>query len=272
LTDIRSTRKRIAKDLPVARETAKETPARLAARALVLLSRAGTRERAARSRSYFKPHETVRFYGVATPQVRVFARQLSAGVRGTWTLKEAVDLCDRLVRRQRMESKTLGFSVLSKFHRQFDETLIARSKTWLSAGHCGNWAAVDDLCGSILGPLLRARPDLIPRVTPWSSSTNLWMRRASLVSLVPLARRGMALDEAYATATRLLGDDDDLIHKAGGWLLREAGRTDPARLEAYLRANGPRVHRTTLRYAIERFPAELRRDLLAATRGSPAAR
>ena len=63
------------------------------------------------------------------------------------------------------------------------------------------------------------------------------------------------------------GDREDLAHKAVGWLLREAGRTDRARLERYLLAHGPAIPRTSLRYAIEHFPPRERRRLLEATRG-----
>jgi len=66
----------------------------------------------------------------------------------------------------------------------------------------------------------------------------------------------------YETAGRLHPDPNDLIHKAVGWALREAGRIDPARLERYLRANVRRIPRTTFRYAIERCPEGKRRRLL----------
>jgi 3-methyladenine DNA glycosylase AlkD len=58
----------------------------------------------------------------------------------------------------------------------------------------------------------------------------------------------------------------DVIQKAVGWTLREAGKADANRLERYLRAHGPAVPRTTLRYAIERFPAVKRASLMMATR------
>ena len=69
----------------------------------------------------------------------------------------------------------------------------------------------------------------------------------------------------------LAGDGEDLMHKACGWLLREAGKTDPARLEAFLRRHGPALPRTTVRYAIERFDPQRRARLLAETRGAPRA-
>jgi 3-methyladenine DNA glycosylase AlkD len=71
----------------------------------------------------------------------------------------------------------------------------------------------------------------------------------------------------YLVAERLLDDRDDLVCKATGWLLRDAGRTDRARLEVFLRQQGPRLSRTTIRYAIEHFSPEIRAVLLRDTRG-----
>jgi hypothetical protein len=75
-----------------------------------------------------------------------------------------------------------------------------------------------------------------------------------------------ALREAYGVAKALHRDPHDLIQKAVGWMLREAGKSDPARLERYLNANGPRIPRTTVRYAIERFAPAKRLRLLRLTR------
>ena len=94
----------------------------------------------------------------------------------------------------------------------------------------------------------------------------MWVRRASAVGLIPAVRRGIALDAAYQVASQLHGDREDLIQKAVGWMLREAGKADDRRLERYLRANGPSIPRTTVRYAIERYPPPTRRALLEATR------
>jgi 3-methyladenine DNA glycosylase AlkD len=71
---------------------------------------------------------------------------------------------------------------------------------------------------------------------------------------------------AYALAQDRLGEQEDLMHKALGWLLREAGKTDSRRLQAFLLRHGPSLPRTSLRYAIERFPENERQRLLKATR------
>ena len=74
------------------------------------------------------------------------------------------------------------------------------------------------------------------------------------------------LDVAYEIAQTLHTDTEDLIQKAVGWALREAGKVDAQRLELYLRAAGPSIPRTTVRYAIERFSIVKRQSLLKATR------
>ena len=63
-------------------------------------------------------------------------------------------------------------------------------------------------------------------------------------------------------AALLLEDSEDLIHKSVGWMLREAGKRDEAALVAFLKTHYHRMPRTTLRYAIERFPQARRRSFL----------
>jgi 3-methyladenine DNA glycosylase AlkD len=121
----------------------------------------------------------------------------------------------------------------------------------------------------VIGPLLLRYPTLRGPVAGWSAHRNLWVRRAAAVGLIPTIRRGLGLDLAYRVARRLHPDREDLIQKAVGWMLREAGKSDQRRLERYLIANGPRIPRTSLRYAIERFPDARRREILAETKATP---
>jgi 3-methyladenine DNA glycosylase AlkD len=86
------------------------------------------------------------------------------------------------------------------------------------------------------------------------------------VGLISPVRKGLALDTAYDIARVLHPDSEDLIQKAVGWTLREAGKIDSKRLEQYLRDNGVSIPRMTLRYAIERFPEAKRKELLRVTR------
>ena len=131
-----------------------------------------------------------------------------------------------------------------------------------------NWGLVDNLAPSVLAPLIDLHPELVPEVVSWTDSPNQWVRRGATVAFVPLVRRKKKhLGTAYRIASRLFDDEEDLMHKAVGWLLREAGKVDSDRLRTYLLKHGPKIPRTSVRYAIERFPKEERKKLLEATRG-----
>jgi 3-methyladenine DNA glycosylase AlkD len=214
---------------------------------------------------YCRTTEHLAFLNVGTAAVRAVARAVVREHRD-WTLADAVAFADLLIRDPHLEVKGCAIELLACYKRAFGPSLLPTAKRWLARNDAANWATTDTLCGSVVGPLLRAHRELVPEVLTWTR------RRASAVALVPLVRRGEALDQGYAVATALRGDRADLIQKAAGWLLREAGKTDRRRLERYLRTGGPRIPRTTLRYAIERFPPDTRRALLLATRPVPARR
>ncbi len=241
-------------------------PEELARQGIEMLNAEGDARAAATAKTFFKPDEKVAFYGVRTSRVRQIESELFKTVRRAWTLPEAMEFCDILVRNPYLEAKALGLLLLARYKKSFRPGLLKTAKSWLSASHCGNWATTDSVCPWIIAPLLERFPDLVPELKRWTSSGSLWLRRAAAVSLIPLARRGKHLEAAYAVARSLLADNEDLIHKATGWLLREAGKTNSARLESFLLRQGSRIPRTTLRYAIERFPEAKRKSILRRTK------
>jgi len=88
-------------------------------------------------------------------------------------------------------------------------------------------------------------------------SPNIWERRTAIVSTGYFIRQG-DVDDSYRIAVLLLPDDQDLIHKATGWMLREAGRKDRPQLLAFLDAHAATMPRITLRYAVEHLDPEQR--------------
>lgn len=90
---------------------------------------------------------------------------------------------------------------------------------------------------------------------------TIWEQRISIVSTMAFIRKGQ-LDDCFAIADILLHHPHDLIHKAVGWLLREAGKRDEKRLESFLDTRCTTMPRTMLRYAIEKFPEEKRKHYL----------
>jgi 3-methyladenine DNA glycosylase AlkD len=244
----------------------RQSPARAAAdarRALRRLARPAGRFDAS---AYFRGADDLRFYNVGTPAMRALAQSIHAANREHWSIGDASAFADALIKDRYLEVKSVGIELVARYRRDFAPAHLGVWKHWLAANHSANWATTDSICGSLVGPLLVAHPELGGRMLAWARDRNLWVRRAAAVALLPLVRQGSALDLAYGVARRLHHDQEDLIEKAVGWMLREAGKVDQRRLERYLRAHGPDIPRTTLRYAIERFPERKRRELLAVTR------
>ena len=215
---------------------------------------------------YFRAADGLRFHNVGTPTMRALARSIHRANRERWSIRHATEFANALIVDPHLEAKSVGIEVVARYRRDFAPGDLAVYKRWLAGNHSANWATTDAICSALIGPLLVRYPALAPRMRAWARDRNLWVRRAAAVGLIPLVRRGLAHDLAYEIASTLHADKEDLIQKAVGWMLREAGKVDEPRLERYLRANGPSIPRTTLRYAIERFPEKKRRVLLMETR------
>jgi 3-methyladenine DNA glycosylase AlkD len=112
-----------------------------------------------------------------------------------------------------------------------------------------NWDLVDTSAATLVGEHIADDPALLRTL---AGSTNLWHRRIAIVSTFAELRAGRTA-LTFRIAEQLLSDRHDLIHKAVGWLLREAGKRSQAELLRFLRRHYKRLPRTTLRYAIERL-------------------
>jgi 3-methyladenine DNA glycosylase AlkD len=125
--------------------------------------------------------------------------------------------------------------------------------------HVNNWNLVDTSAHLIIGEHLwdKDRSSLLDLAV----SQNLWHRRIAIVSTWYFIRKN-DLDWTFKIADILLHDPHDLIHKAVGWMLREAGKKNQESLIQFLEKNATKMPRTMLRYAIEKFSQEERRDYL----------
>ena len=89
-----------------------------------------------------------------------------------------------------------------------------------------NWAKCDTLCNHTLGTFVEMYPQFIDNLGVWARADNRWLRRASAVTLILPARKGLFLKEAFEISDTLLMDRDDMVQKGYGWLLRrQAKRT-----------------------------------------------
>ena len=135
------------------------------------------------------------------------------------------------------------------------------------ARRANNWDLVDMSCPKILGKWLlypQADGTMPDRQVLYrlAASSNLWEQRIAMVTCWMLIRAD-DYDDTLRLATQLLHHPHDLIHKAVGWMLREVGKRDMATLEDYLDTHAHEMHRTTLRYAIEKMSEEKRQHYMS---------
>ena len=133
--------------------------------------------------------------------------------------------------------------------------------------YINNWDLVDTSAPYIVGEHLATRPRKI--LYRLAKSSNIWERRIAIVATAAFIKRG-DLKDTFGISALLLKDKHDLIHKAVGWMLREAGkRSEPAMLK-FLAQHYSVMPRTALRYAIERVPQAQRRGILKGIFNQPA--
>lgn len=199
------------------------------------------------------------FVGVRVPQVRALARDIRrlAAVADVEAL-----LCHPIHEARLLGAITLvgiyGSAKTSEESRQeLIDVLLRR------ADHLDNWDLVDSVAPYTLGPWLVNRPRRQQDSTldELAASPVVWRRRLAMVATLGMIREG-ELAQTFRLAAILIDDSHDLIHKAVGWMLREAGLRDRAALDAFLDRHAATMSRTALRAALEKHEPERRRAFL----------
>lgn len=207
-----------------------------------------------------------KFLGLKVPQTRAVVKEVSHLV----SLNEIA----KLLKSEWHEVRLAGFLLLvdemkANLPNIKDNDEMSKSKArnrediamfYLKySGRANNWDLVDLSCEYILGPYLRLDcADYMAVLLKLAESPNLWKQRIAVVTTLDFIRNGVFVP-TLTLVGRLCSHPHDLIHKAMGWVLREVGKRDKKVLTDYLRDNHWRLPRTTLRYAIEKFPEAERR-------------
>ncbi|MCK4505660.1 MAG: DNA alkylation repair protein [Candidatus Aegiribacteria sp.] len=214
-------------------------------------------DRAAKHQRFFKTGEGEygegdKFIGVRVPLIRKLVREF----RGL-SLEEMKTLLFSSWHEERLFALLM---MCDSFKRGDDKRKEGIYDLFMnSTTHINNWDLVDSSAPYIAGVWLYDR-DRTP-LYKFAVSNNLWERRIAIIATQYFIRRNDFTD-TLGIAEILLEDREDLIHKAVGWMLREAGNKDMETEEKFLKKHYKRMPRTMLRYAIEKFPEEKRQMYL----------
>ena len=197
-----------------------------------------------------------RFLGIKVPVTRRVVKEC-------WK-QTGFDELEECLTSEYHEIRLAGLLALVEMYSHARKDMSLRSRCidfYLShTDRINNWDLVDLSCYNLLGDwLLDKDRSLLYRLA--SDGKSIWEQRIGMVSTMAFIRQGQ-LDDTFAIADILLNHPHDLIHKAVGWLLREAGKRDMDALRIFLDHRAASMPRTMLRYAIEKFPERERLAIL----------
>ena len=194
------------------------------------------------------------FLGLTYPQNRTIAKRYYE----TLSIADLEDLLSS--KYHEVRACTILAAVLKYAHGDTDEKKRIYDFYLKNSDKVNNWDLVDNSAPYIAGDYAfnyHCQNDL----RMLAKSGHLWKERISIVSTLYFIKHG-SLDLTFELCRDFLGHRHDLIRKASGWMLREAGKKDVKALERFLDENISNMPRTTLRYAIERFPEHKRKEYL----------
>jgi 3-methyladenine DNA glycosylase AlkD len=212
-----------------------------------LLAADGSKSVALSSQRFFT--HPIEAHGWRTAALRRFAHQQRKLILKNSGLHVLVKLADELFRGPISEEKTFAVLALEQSAAKLGDQEFCLLEEWLD--RVSNWGDHDGLTMYLLGPMMAAHPERAESVHRWVHSQNLWRRRASAVSLIRGIRRGMFWAEAQAVAKHLLADDEIIVQKGLGWMLREAAKQNARRTVPFLVSIRANATRLALRTACE---------------------
>jgi len=203
---------------------------------------------------YFK--EPVKLHGLKSAVTERIGKEYYLKIKGK-PKSEIFGLCEELWRSGYLEEAGIACNWSYYVRKEYLPDDIKIFEKWIDE-YVTNWAACDTLCNHSVGTLLEMYPGKINDLKKWTKSENRWMRRASAVSLIVPARKGMFLGDIFEIANSLLVDKDDMVQKGYGWMLKSASQYYQKDVFNYVIKNKAKMPRTSLRYAIEKMPKELK--------------
>jgi 3-methyladenine DNA glycosylase AlkD len=237
----------------------KITPVYIAAHIRRVLKDGGSAPHAEGVQHFFK--EVIKSRGWYTAELRKVAVRFRRTILKERGLEFLVKVADELFSGEVLEEKNFAVMLLENQTQNFGDREFRLFEKWLN--RVTSWADHDALVHYLIAPMVAAEPARARRVFRWAKSRNRWHRRAACVALIQGTRQKLFFRDITRLSGLLLSDEDDMVQKGLGWLLRETAKADSKRTVPYLmgiRANSPRL---VLRTACETLPTGTRRKILS---------
>jgi len=237
---------------------ARSNPVSVAAQIRQLLKDGGSTEHASGVQWFFK--EEIKSHGWYTTALRRAAVGTRREILKSSDLQFLVRVADELFQGSNLEEKVFAVFLLEKLTGKLGDAEFKLFESWLA--RVSSWADHDGLVHYLIAPMIAATPARAKAVFRWAKSKNRWHRRAACVALIQGTRRKMFFPEIKRLSDFLLADQDDMVQKGLGWLLRETAKADAKKTVPYLMSIRERAPRLVLRTACETLPLPVRKKIL----------
>ncbi len=234
-------------------------PAGVAAQIRRALQDGGSAEHAAGVQWFFK--DGIKSHGWYTADLRRAVRRCRREILREHNFSFLVRVANHLFSGAVLEEKVAAVFLLEKLDAQFGDREFRRFESWLD--RISSWADHDGLVHYLIAPMVAAQPARTRAVFRWAKSPDRWHRRAACVALIQGTRAKKFLPQIKKLSDFLLADQDDMVQKGLGWLLRETAKFDARRTLPYLMKIRGRAPRLVLRTACETLPTKVRTRVLA---------
>lgn len=214
----------------------------------------------ASSNRFFKEGEAAKVYGIKMSEISKIGKETFHQIKEL-PKEEIFSLCEKLWESGYLEESVVACIWAESLHQKYEAIDFKVFNHWVH-NYLTNWADCDTLCNHTIGNFVMMYPEYINELKKWASSSNRWVKRASAVTLIIPARKGLFLNDIFEIADILLLDKDDLVQKGYGWMLKAASEAHQEQVFNYVMSKKAVMPRTALRYAIEKMPADLRAEAM----------
>jgi len=171
------------------------------------------------------------------------------------------NICEEMLDLKKWEFWIMAFDWAFKIRKKYSREDFFRFNEWIDK-YIKGWDSCDDFCTHAFGYFLYKFPEFYHDSYQWTESENMWYRRASSVVLIYPIKNESLINEGFKTADKLLTDEEDLVQKGCGWMLKVIANKNQDMVFDYVQKNKKIMKRTILRYAIEKFPPDKKKILM----------
>lgn len=207
---------------------------------------------------FFK--EEIKLYGVRIPVVNKISKDAYELIKDR-AKSEIFSICEELWKSGYSEEFYVACNLSYYINEDYKPEDFDVFDRWLNL-YVTNWASCDTLCNHSVGTFVEMYPVYVEKLKEWAKSDNRWLKRAAGVTLIIPARKGLFLKDIFEIADTLLLDKDDMVQKGYGWMLKAASEAYRKEVFQYVLSHKSVMPRTSLRYAIEKMPRDMRAEAM----------